>query len=107
LKTKLEVAECQLPVARHSKSSRQAEALEQQVESWNSTVAELEENVKEMIMGVFMKQYREKNEYIRAELLKSLLYFSLIRPTKPGTKSICMQSRQTRVSLPAAMRFTS
>jgi hypothetical protein len=80
LKTKLEVAERQLSVAKRSKSSRKAEALEQQVESWNSTVAELEENVNETIMGVFMKRYRNKNKCIRADSLKSLSYFTLVRP---------------------------
>jgi cohesin complex subunit SA-1/2 len=80
LNSKLQVATRQLSVAKRAKQARKAEALKLQVDSWKRTVAELEEIVKETIMGVFMNRYRDSNMYIRADSLTALGTYTLMRP---------------------------
>jgi len=80
LKNKLDVSIRQYNVAKRSKMSRKAEALKVQIDTWKRTVADLEEVVKETVMGVFMKRYRDSSMYIRADSLKALSAFTLIRP---------------------------
>jgi cohesin complex subunit SA-1/2 len=81
--SRLIVANRQLQSAKRvsaSSGSRKVVALEQQVKYLDETVASLEEIIKNDIMSVFLKRYRDNNEYIRAESLKALSSFSLVRP---------------------------
>ena len=80
LATKLEIASRQLAVAKRAKMSRKADALKLQVDSWKRTIADLEEIVKDTVMGVFMNRYRDSNKHIRADSLKALGTYCLIRP---------------------------
>lgn len=80
---KLKMANRQLQSAkrvRASPASRKANALEQQVKQLEEAISSLEDLVKEDVINVFLKRYRDKNEHIRAESLKALSSFSLIRP---------------------------
>jgi cohesin complex subunit SA-1/2 len=80
LNAKLLTATRQLNVAKRAKQSRKAEAVQGQVDSWKRTVADLEEMVKDTVMGIFMNRYRDSNMYIRADSLKALGTYTLIRP---------------------------
>jgi cohesin complex subunit SA-1/2 len=80
LNAKLLTATRQLNVAKRAKMARKAEALKLQVDSWKRTVADLEEIVKDTILGVFMNRYRDSNMYIRANSLRALGTYTLIRP---------------------------
>jgi cohesin complex subunit SA-1/2 len=80
LNAKLTVATRQLNVAKRGKQSRKAEALSGQVDSWKRTVADLEEMVKDTILGIFMNRYRDSNMHIRADSLKALGTYTLMRP---------------------------
>lgn len=80
---KLSVAQRQYHSAKRvnsSSTSQKAKALQQQVEFLKQSIEAVEELVKEHVMGVFLKRYRDKNEHIRVESLRALSSFTLIRP---------------------------
>jgi cohesin complex subunit SA-1/2 len=81
LKQSMETAQRQLHVAMHSKSSRKADALQNQIESWKRTLADLEAIATETVVGsVFLRRYRDVHPQIRASSVKALSQFTLIRP---------------------------
>jgi cohesin complex subunit SA-1/2 len=80
-KTKLDVATRQYQSAtRVSKSSLKSKALKEQVDQLTQSINGAEEIMKGSVMNVFLKRYRDNNEYIRSESLNALSKFSLIRP---------------------------
>ena len=80
LKAKLQVATRQLNAAKRSNQKRKIEALNTQIDSWKRTILDLEDTVNRMVMGVFMKRYKDISEFIRAESMNFLSQFTLIRP---------------------------
>jgi cohesin complex subunit SA-1/2 len=80
LRTKLETAGRQLSVAVRSKSTRKSEALEEQIDSWNRIVADLEEMVKDTVMAVFTQRFKDEDSYIRVASLEALTKYCRSRP---------------------------
>jgi cohesin complex subunit SA-1/2 len=81
LNAKVATAQRQLDVARKTKSTRKAQAVQHQMTNWQRVISDLEVMVKETVgMGVFMKRYRDSNPHIRAASLQALSRFTLIRP---------------------------
>jgi len=67
--------------ANRGKTGRKAETLQNQIDSGNRTLKEIQELVISSVMnGVFSSRYRDTNKFIRAESLDSALRFILSRP---------------------------
>jgi cohesin complex subunit SA-1/2 len=80
-KIKLDVATRQYQSAKRvSERSLKSKALEEQVNQLTTSIDGVEEIMKDSVMNVFLKRYRDKNEYIRSESLYALSNFALIRP---------------------------
>jgi cohesin complex subunit SA-1/2 len=80
LRVKLATAKRQLSAASRNKQARKAQALNEQVDSWNRIVDDLEYNVKEIIMPVFSIRFRDSNASIRVVSLEAMTAFGSSRP---------------------------
>ena len=81
LEQKIRVATRQLKVASKAGSKRKQQTLQHHLDNWKRHKAELQEMVEgPVFQGVFIHRYRDANERIRRDCLRSLSSISLIRP---------------------------
>eukprot|EP00977_Amphora_coffeiformis_P014558 scaffold4097_cov166-Amphora_coffeaeformis.AAC.15 len=80
LREKLETAERQFHAAKRHKQRRKSEALKIQVDTGKRMIQDLEDIVKESVIAIFMKRYKDVNPHIRASSMLALADFSVIRP---------------------------
>jgi cohesin complex subunit SA-1/2 len=80
LTTKLDHAERQAKAAIRSKQTRKAAALKEQIHAWKETIADLEDMVEKIVVGVFLKRYKDVHPQIRAYSVTMLSRYMLIRP---------------------------
>lgn len=80
LREKLQTAQRQLQAAKRNKQKRKSEALKTQVDTGRRTIEDLEEIVKESILSIFMKRYKDTCPHVRAASMVALGDFAVIRP---------------------------
>jgi len=81
LEQKIRVASRQLKVAFKAGSKRKQQTLQHHLDNWKRHKAELQEMVEvPVFQGVFIHRYRDANDRIRRDCLRSLSSISLIRP---------------------------
>lgn len=80
LREKFQTAQRQLSLAKRHKQKRKSEALKIQVDTGKRMIEDLEELVKESVMSIFMKRYKDMCPHIRAASMVALADFAIIRP---------------------------